>query len=116
MSFPQFVVRTALLLGLLLSQSTAARSQSTPAAPADNASHTLRDGQHDFDFDIGTWKTHSSRLLHPLTGSKEWADMDGMTVVSKVWGGRANIAEYKTDGPGGQVELLSLRWYNPSAH
>jgi len=38
-------------------------------------------GQHDFDFDLGKWKTHSSRLLHPLTGSTQWADMDGATVV-----------------------------------
>jgi hypothetical protein len=29
-----------------------------------------RDGQHDFDFNIGTWRTHVSRLAHPLTGSK----------------------------------------------
>src|SRR5438045_7755823 len=33
-----------------------------------------RDGQHDFDFEIGTWKTHLSRLLHPLTGSHTWAE------------------------------------------
>ena len=33
-------------------------------------SPSVRDGQHDFDFDFGTWKTHSSRLLHPLSGSK----------------------------------------------
>jgi hypothetical protein len=76
----------------------------------------LRDGQHDFDFDFGTWKTHSSRLLHPLTGSTTWVDMDGTTVVSKVWGGRANLAEFKADGPAGHLELLSLRTYNPAAH
>ncbi|HLJ86731.1 MAG TPA: hypothetical protein VKZ53_07895 [Candidatus Angelobacter sp.] len=75
-----------------------------------------RDGQHDFDFDFGTWKTHSRRLLHPLTGSTTWADMDGTTVVKKIWDGRANIAEYKGDGPAGHVELLSLRWYNPDSH
>src|SRR5258708_1019398 len=74
-----------------------------------------RDGQHDFDFDFGAWKTHSSRLLHPLTGSTEWRDLDGVTVVRKVWDGRANLAEYKADGPSGQVELLSLRYYNPDA-
>jgi BNR/Asp-box repeat protein len=74
------------------------------------------DGQNDFDFDLGTWKTHSSRLLHPLTGSTTWVDMDGISVVKKVWDGRANLAEYKADGPAGHVELLSLRWFNPDTH
>jgi hypothetical protein len=73
-------------------------------------------GQRDFDFDLGTWKTHSTRLLHPLTGSTTWVDMDGATVVKKVWGGKANLAEYKADGPAGHVELLSLRWFNPTTH
>ncbi|HEX4599584.1 MAG TPA: hypothetical protein VH278_17480 [Burkholderiaceae bacterium] len=88
-----------------------AQPAATPAASG--ASH--RDGGRDFDFDFGTWKTHSSRLLHPLTGATDWADMDGVTVVRKVWGGRANLAEFKADGPAGHVELLSLRWYNPTA-
>jgi hypothetical protein len=33
-----------------------------------------RDGQHDFDFETGTWKTHISRLVHPLTGSTTWVE------------------------------------------
>lgn len=74
------------------------------------------DGQRDFDFDFGTWKTHSSRLLHPLTGSKTWVDMDGVSVVKKVWGGRANLAEYKADGPPAHVELMAFRWFNPGTH
>ena len=45
---------------------------------------TQRDGQHDFDFEIGTWKTHLKRLLHPLTGSTQWVDYNGTTVVRKV--------------------------------
>ena len=76
----------------------------------------LRDGQHDFDFDLGKWHTHSSRLLHPLTGSTDWVDMDGVTVVKKIWGGRANLAEFQATGPAGPIELLSLRWYSPTAH
>jgi hypothetical protein len=71
---------------------------------------------HDFDFDLGMWHTHSSRLSHPLTGSTAWADLDGQTVVHRVWGGRANLAEYKADGPAGHVELLALRWFNPNTH
>jgi hypothetical protein len=74
------------------------------------------DPQHDFDFDIGTWKTHSSRLMHPLSGAKDWKELDGGTVVTRIWGGRANLAEFEADGPAGHIELLSLRWYNPSSH
>jgi hypothetical protein len=85
-------------------------------AAASQNQGALRDGQHDFDFDLGNWKTHSSRLLHPLTGSSAWVEMDGATVVKSIWGGRANLAEFKANGPAGPVELLSLRWYNPTAH
>jgi hypothetical protein len=71
---------------------------------------------HDFDFDFGRWETHSSRLLHPLTGSITWVDLNGHTIVRRVWAGRANLAEYKADGPAGPVELLALRWFNPNTH
>jgi hypothetical protein len=71
---------------------------------------------HDFDCDLGTWKTHSSRLLHLLTGSTTWADLEGHTVVHRVWGGRANLAEYVGDGSAGRVQLLALRWLNPNTH
>ena len=73
------------------------------------------DGQHDFDFEIGTWKTHLSRLLHPLTGSTNWVDYEGTTVVRKVWDGRANLVELRADGPSGHFEGLSLRLYNPQS-
>ena len=91
----------------------------SPAAPANaDAEHpgVSEDGQHDFDFDLGSWRTHSSRLVHPLTGSTTWVELDGATVVKKVWDGRANLAEYKADGSAGPIELLSLRWFNPTTH
>ena len=74
------------------------------------------DINHDFDFEIGTWKTHVRRLLHPLTGSTTWVEMEGVTTVKKVWGGRANLVELEADGPGGHFEGLSLRLYNPDTH
>jgi hypothetical protein len=74
-----------------------------------------RDAQHDFDFDIGTWKTHLSRLVHPLTGSSTWIELDGTTVVRKVWNGRANLAELEAESPSGHIEVLSLRLYNPQS-
>jgi hypothetical protein len=75
-----------------------------------------RDGQHDFDFEIGTWKTHLRRLLHPLTGSTTWVEYDGTTVVRKVWEGRANLVELVADGPAGHFEGLNLRLYNSESH
>jgi len=68
-----------------------------------------RDARHDFDFEIGEWKTHLSRLLHPLTGSTTWVDYDGTTSVRKVWNGRANLVELEVDGLAGHIEALSLR-------
>lgn len=81
-------------------------SASAPAA---------RDGQHDFDFEIGNWKTHVSRRLHPLTGSTSWVELNGTTSVRKVWNGRGNLAELEADGPSGHLEVLSLRLYNPES-
>ena len=78
--------------------------------------HAERNGQHDFDFEIGTWKTHLSRLVHPLSGSKTWVVYDGTTVVRKVWNGRANLVELEVRGPAGQIEAPPLRLYDPEAH
>jgi hypothetical protein len=36
--------------------------------------------------------------------------------VRKVWDGRANLLELEVDGPGGHIEALSLRLYNPESH
>jgi hypothetical protein len=74
-----------------------------------------RDGQHDFDWEIGTWKTQLKRLQRPLSGSTTWVEYDGTTVVNKVFDGRANLVELKADGPAGHFEGLSLRLYNPQA-
>jgi len=74
------------------------------------------DGQHDFDFEIGTWKTHLRRLVQPLTGSTTWVELEGTTVVRKVWNGRANLAELEADNASGHLEVLSLRLYDPRAH
>ena len=93
----------------LLSFSLAASLVPLPDTPAE------RDGQHDFDFEIGTWKTEVSRLQHPLTGSTTWVSYKGTSVVRKVWNGGANLVELDVDGPGGRIEGLSLRLYNPQS-
>lgn len=107
-----------LLASALAVASLPDRAGAQPAATAALPAHppsAARDGQHDFDFEIGTWKTHVSRLLHPLTGSTTWVELDGTTVVRKVWDGRANLVELEVDGPSGHLEGLSLRLYNPES-
>jgi hypothetical protein len=92
-------------------------AQANAGPPKTRPPETLerRDGQHDFDFEIGTWKTRLSRLLHPLSGSKAWVDYEGTTVVRKVWSGRANLVELEVEGPSGHIEGLSLRLYDPQS-
>lgn len=71
------------------------------------------DGQHDFDWETGTWKTELRRLAKPLSGSSEWVQYSGTTVVRKVLDGRANLVELRVKGSSGQIEGVSLRLYNP---
>jgi hypothetical protein len=84
--------------------------------PERGFAQTTSDGQHDFDFEIGTWKTQLSRLQSPLTGSTTWVEYEGTSVGRKVWDGRANLVELDVAGPAGRIEGLSLRLYNPEAH
>lgn len=88
-------------------------AQSAPSPPAADAEP--RTGQHDFDFEFGTWTIHLSRLLKPLTGSREWVEYEGTSVVRRVWDGRANLGELDVTGPRGRIVGLSLRLYNPES-
>lgn len=82
------------VLGLTQQNSDAAQSGGQQAAGQ-------RDGQHDFDFELGTWKIHLKKLMHPLTGSTTWVEFDGSSVTRKVWDGRSQLEEFETDSPGG---------------
>jgi hypothetical protein len=100
------------------SQPLLVAAQSPSGAARTGAPSTIerRDGRHDFDFEIGTWKTHLSLLQHPLTGSTSWVEYEGTSVVRKVWNGRANLVALDVSGPAGRIEALSLRLYNPQSH
>jgi hypothetical protein len=105
---------SSLLVGCLLSIRALARA--VAAAPVQPPSGELRDGQHDFDFNIGTWKIYTRLLLHPLTGSNDWVDLNGTVHVREVWDGRAQLEEIEADGSTGHFEGATLFLYNPQAH
>jgi hypothetical protein len=84
------------------------------AAPSASA----HDGQHDFDFLLGSWKIHLKRMVHPLSGSHEWVEFDGTVVCKKVWDGKGEIEEFSVDAPEKNIHILglALRLYNPASH
>jgi hypothetical protein len=90
---------------------------SDAAKPGVQQAAAQRDGQHDFDFELGSWKIHLKRLVNPLTGSTTWVEFDGTSVTRKVWDGRAQLEEFETDSAvGGHIEGLTLRLHNPQTH
>jgi hypothetical protein len=101
----------ATLLAFVLSLAVAA----TSAHQASTATGKPVDGQHDFGWETGTWKTHVRRLAKPLSGADEWVEYDGSTTVREVLDGRANLVELRVEGPAGAIHGTSLRLYNPQA-
>lgn len=108
-----YVAMSLLVCGTSLTGSAQPSQDASQTKPQPAAAQ--RDGQRDFDFEIGSWKTKLSRRLRPLTGSDTWVEYEGTTVVRKVWDGRANLVELEVEGPSGRIEGLSLRLYNPEA-
>ncbi len=102
------------LIVMLPVQGIAQTNASATSAPATDAREP-RDGQRDFDFEIGMWNTHLRRLVKPLSGSTTWVEYTGTSVVRKVMGGRANLVELDVQGPAGRIEGISLRLYNPQS-
>lgn len=94
---------------------TSSAKPEEPPAAGDTPRVAARDGQHDFDFHVGTWRTHVRLRPSALSGPERWVEYEGTTRVRPVWNGRANLVELVADGGAGHLELLSLRLYDPQA-
>jgi hypothetical protein len=112
-TYPRMPLLMCTLTMVLAPYQLLAQTNSDTAKGTAQQTRLEQDGQDDFDFEIGTWKTHLKRLQNPLTGSTTWVEYEGTSVVRKVLDGRANLIELKVDGPAGRIEGLSLRLYNP---
>lgn len=102
------VLVTGIVCAALPATPTAVRAQATPDT-------TARDGQRDFDFNIGRWRTELRVLAAPLTGSTRWLEFEGTSVVRPLLGGDANIVELDVTGPSGGIEGVLLRLYDREA-
>ena len=50
-----------------------------------------RDGQHDFDFEVGSWKIHLKKLESRLHNSHKWIEFDGTSVTKPLWNGKSQF-------------------------
>ena len=96
-------------------QNASGAGESTASPQSKTAPPAMHDGLHDFDFAIGTWKSHVRRLQKPLTGSTSWIEGDAMVSVRKIWNGAGNLEEVELTTPAGHLEGLTLRLYDPKA-
>jgi len=110
-----YLVTCSLLVALHPLQGLAQANSEASKTVVQHATNE-RDGQHDFDFEHGSWKIHLKRLQDRLAGSTTWVEFDGTSVTRKVWDGRANLEEFETDSQTGHIEGLTLRVYNPQTH
>jgi hypothetical protein len=108
---------TVVALGVCFGMTARAQQVALRAQPAlaQEAIAKGRDGQHDFDFEFGKWKTHIRRLARPLTSSDTWVELDGTSIVRRIWDGRANLGELDVGNATTHLEGLSLRVYNPAS-
>jgi hypothetical protein len=72
-----------------------------------------QDGSRDFDFNFCTWHTQLERLRQPLSGSQDWVEYEGTSIVHSLLDGRANLVELSVAGPAGRIEGVLLRLYRP---
>jgi hypothetical protein len=69
--------------------------------------------EHDFDFAVGTFRSHVRRLQKPLTGSTTWFEATGEVRTRKVLNGLGELEQIELDQPTGHLEALNLRLWNP---
>lgn len=104
-----------LAVGLILFAACSDPAWAQSEQPGPRSHQEPRDGQRDFDWEIGTWTTKLSLLRNPLSDSSSWCEYEGTSVVRRVFDGRANLVELNVEGPAGRIEGLSLRLYNPQS-
>jgi hypothetical protein len=114
---PTVTYRRILVACLSILTLTAVTATSGDASTAPRTSTTpVEDGQRDFDWEIGAWRTSVQVLADPLSASAdEWLHFEGTSTVRPLLDGRANVVEFEVAGPTGRIDALNLRLYEPQA-
>jgi hypothetical protein len=109
MVFGDLLKRTSLaLFTLVLMCAPVARPADAGGAPA----LAERDGQHDFDWEIGAWTTYV-RVRPPLSETSSWSEFRGVSLVRAFASGRCNLVDLDISGAQRRITGVSLRLYSP---
>ncbi|GAB1509173.1 hypothetical protein JCM33774_12140 [Actinophytocola sp. KF-1] len=88
----------------------------TTASALASGDASAADGQRDFDWELGAWRTEVRVLAEPLSDTEdEWLHFEGTSVVRPLMDRRANVVELKVAGPTGRIEGLNMRLWEPQA-
>ncbi len=100
------------MVGVILVAPCLAQTSSNPA------NLPQRDGSRDFDFLIGNWKAHVSRLPDRLNNSNVWVEYDGISNHKKILDSNANFEEFEVTSTDKKLHIKAqtLRLYNPTSH
>lgn len=107
---------TRLALALICFTMGMAYCCSSASAQAPDISSQTHDGQHDFDFHFGNWRTHIKLRINPLTNSKHWVESEGTVSVRKILDGLGNLEEIEASNATTQFKGITLFLYDPKAH
>jgi hypothetical protein len=82
-----------------------------------HAAPQLRDGSHDFDWEVGVWSTHLRVQRQNADGTTAWVTYQGTSNVISIWNCRADMVQLEaTAADGRHIEAINLRLYDPESH
>ena len=82
-----------------------------------HAAPQLRDGSHDFDWEVGVWSTRLRVLRQNADGTTAWVTYQGTSNVVPIWNCRADMVQLEaTSADGRHIEAINLRLYDPESH
>lgn len=86
-----------------------------PSPTSRNPSPSSTGAASDFDFFVGSWQIHHSRLKERLTGCLEWEQFEGSSVMQKLLGGHANVDDKVIHIPDGNYRALTIRSFDAAS-
>jgi hypothetical protein len=107
------------IVGAMLAGAPQVSQAQTDVPQPPPAAFPQRDGSHDFDFLIGSWKAHVRRLQNRLnhsTSPDDWVTYDGTSIHRKLLDSNANFEDFDVSSAqlNKRMKEQTLRLYNPA--